>query len=132
MLQDIVVLAQLLAIPTVVPFIMETSNLYNIKPMEKHPKIIKRQRARLTEPKIDSTPMSESSFTGAEPPAQSAEPAPLEQFFESMEPYSPTESLPAVDRQPLPYYPAVFQWKEELREIRYESDFDVWDSCPYD
>ena len=100
--------------------------------MEKQPKIIKRRRAGITEPHTDSTPTSQSSFTRVEPPAESAEPAPLEQFFESSQPHLPIESLPAIDRQPLLYYPAIFQWKEELREIRYESDFDVWDSCPYD
>ncbi len=100
--------------------------------MEKQPKIIKRRRAGITEPHTDSTPTSQSSFTRVELPAESAEPAPLEQFFESSQPHLPIESLPAIDRQPLPYYPAIFQWKEELREIRYESDFDVWDSCPYD
>lgn len=100
--------------------------------MDEQPKIIKRRRAGITESKTDFTPISESSFTEVEPLAQSAESAPLEQFFEPVEPYLPAESLPPIDRQPLPYYPAVFQWKEELREIRYESDFDVWDSCPYD
>lgn len=100
--------------------------------MDKQPKIIKRRQAGITSPHTDSTSMGESSFTGVEPPAESAESTPLEQFFESSEPYLPAESLPAIDMQPLPYYPAIFQWKEESREIRYESDFDVWDSCPYD
>lgn len=101
--------------------------------MDKQPKIIKRQRARLTEPHTDSTPTSESSFAGASSNVESAEPTPLEQFFESVEPPMPTESSSAVDRKPsLSYYPAVSQWLDELREIRQEGDQDMWSSCPYD
>ena len=99
--------------------------------MEKQPKIIKRRRAGITEPHTDSTPTSQSSFTRVEPPAESAEPAPLEQFFESSQPHLPIESLPAIDRQPLLYYPAVSYWQDELGEIRQECDEDVWSSCPY-
>ena len=101
--------------------------------MDKHPKIIKRQRARLTEPHTGSAPTSESSFALSDQPTLSAEPADQEQFFESMEPSMPTESWSAVDRKPSPsYYPAVSQWLDELREIRQEGDLDVWSSCPYD
>jgi hypothetical protein len=103
--------------------------------MDLHPKIIKRQRARLTEPKIDSTPTSESSFVEVNEPAQSDEPADLEQLFESVEPPMLTESWQEVDRQPIQpiiYHPAASVWEAELREIRLESDLDVWESCPYD
>ena len=100
--------------------------------MDKHPKIVKRQRARLTQPHIDCTPTSESSFAGASSDVESAEPTPLEQFFESVEPPMPTESSSAVDRKPIRYYPAVSYWQDELREIRQECDEDLWESCPYD
>lgn len=105
--------------------------------MDIHPKIIKRQPARLTEPKIDSTPTSESLEVEASEPAQSAQPAHKQQFFESVEPYLPADSWSAIDRNPLPYYstvyyPAVSHWLDELREIRQECDRDVWESCPYD
>ena len=46
----------------------KTSNLCNITFMDKHPKIIKRQRARLTEPHTDSTPTSESFFALSDQP----------------------------------------------------------------
>ena len=78
----------------------KTSNLCNITFMDKHSKIIKRQRARLTEPHTNSTPTSESSFALSDQPTLSAEPADQEQFFESMEPPMLTESWSAVDRKP--------------------------------
>jgi hypothetical protein len=37
-----------------------------------------------------------------------------------VEPPTPTETSSAIDRKSLPYYPAVSQWLEELREIRQE------------
>ena len=100
--------------------------------MDKHPKIVKRQRARVIEPKADSVPTGESSFAQADKPAESAEPAVLEQPIESVEPPMLTQSWQAIDRKSLLYYPAVSQWLEELREIRQECEKDVWESCPYD
>ncbi len=55
--------------------------------MDLHPKIIKRQRASTIESKADSVPIDEPSFVEADEPAQSVEPADLEQLFESAEPY---------------------------------------------
>ena len=97
--------------------------------MDLHPKIIKRQRASTIKSKADSIPIDEPSFVQAD------EPADLEQLFESVEPPMLTESWQEVDRQPIQpiiYHPAASMWEAELREIRLESDLDVWESCPYD
>jgi hypothetical protein len=108
------------------------SNFSNMISMDKHPKIVKRQRARVIEPKTDFVPTSESSFAQADESVESAEPAVLEQPIESVKPPMLTESWQAIDRKPSLYYPAVSQWLEELREIRQECEKDVWESCPYD
>ena len=101
--------------------------------MDKHPKIVKRQRARLTQPHIDCTPTSESSFAGASSDVEPEELAELEQSGKFVEPPMAGESWSAIDRKPSPsYYLAVSQWEDELREIRQEGDKDVWESCPYD
>jgi hypothetical protein len=101
--------------------------------MDKHPKIVRRQRARSIESKTDSVPRSESSFARADESALSAELAEVEQSEKSVEPPMPGESWSAIDRKPSPsYYLAVSQWEDELREIRQEGDKDVWESCPYD
>lgn len=105
--------------------------------MNKQPKIVKRQQDRVIESKTDSVPTSESSFSKADESVESAEPAVLEQSFKSVEPQLPAGTDSAIDSSPLPYYPAVYSpafsvWSEELKEIRYEYDLDVWESCPYD
>lgn len=99
--------------------------------MDKHPKIVKRQRAKIIELKIDSMPTI-ASFSQADEAAESVEPAELKQSIESIKPPAPTESWSAIDRTPLGYYPAVSQWLEELREIRLDCDKGVWETCPYD
>jgi len=101
--------------------------------MDEQPKIVKRRRVRMIESKTDSDRASESSFAGASSDFESAELAEVEQLEKSVEPPMPGESWSAIDRKPSPtYYFAVSQWKEELREIRQESDLAVWSSCPYD
>lgn len=78
--------------------------------MDKYQKIIKRQRARLTEPHTNSVPMSESYEAGADLPVESAQPADLEQLFESVEPHLPADSWSAIDRKPSPsYYPSTLR-----------------------
>lgn len=101
--------------------------------MDKHPKIVKRQRAGVISSKTDSMATGESYEAGANESALSAQPAHKEQFFESVESHLPADSWSAIDRKPsLSYYPAVSVWLDELREIRQECDLDVWESCPYD
>lgn len=53
--------------------------------MDKYQKIIKRQRARLTEPHANSMPTSESYEAGVDEPVWLAEPADLEQPIQSVE-----------------------------------------------
>jgi hypothetical protein len=78
--------------------------------MDKHPQVVKRQRARSIESKTDSVPRSESSFAGADESDLSAELAELEQSGKFVEPPMPGESWSAIDRKPSPsYYPAVSQ-----------------------
>ena len=105
--------------------------------MDKHPKIVKRQRAGVISSKTSSMPTGESLEVEANESVESAQPAPMEQFFEPVEPHPQADTESAIDSSPLPYnpgayYPAVSHWFEELREISCESDLDVWESCPYD
>ena len=100
--------------------------------MDEQPKIVKRRRARSIESNTDSGRESESSFVQASLDFESAELTEVEQSSKSVEPPMPGESWSAIDRKPSSYYPAISQWKEELREIRQEGDKDVWESCPYD
>ena len=101
--------------------------------MDEQPKIVKRRRARSIESNTDFDRASESSFAPAFSDVEAAELADLEQSGKIVEPPMPGESWSAIDRKPSSsYYPAISQWKEELREIRQEGDKDVWESCPYD
>ena len=100
--------------------------------MDEQPKIVKRRRAKSIESKADSDRASESSFVQPDEPALSVKLADQEHSIESVEPPMLTESWSAIDRKPSSYYPAISQWKEDLREIRQEGDKDIWESCPYD
>lgn len=100
--------------------------------MDKHPKIIKHQCAGVISSKTDSMPTGKSYEAGANESVESAQPAVQEQFFESVESHLSADSCSEIDRKPSSYYPAVSMWLDELREIRQESDLDVWESCPYD
>ena len=101
--------------------------------MDEQPKIVKRRRARSIESKTESDMANESSFALPSSDVEPAELAEVEQSSKSVEPPMPGESWSAIDRKPSSsYYPAISQWKEELREIRQEGDKDVWESCPYD
>ena len=114
-------------------FYNEASNLSNIISMDEPPKIVKRRRARSIESNTDSGRESESSFVQTSLDFESAELAEVEQSGKFVEPPMSGESWSAIDRKPSSsYYPAISQWKEELREIRQEGDLDVWESCPYD
>ncbi len=124
---------QLLVALVVISSYNGASYFPNIIFMDEQPKIVKRRRARMIESKTDSDRVSESSLAGTSSDFESAELAELEQSEKSVEPPMPRESWSAIDRKPSPScYFAVSQWKEELREIRQESDLDVWSSCPYD
>lgn len=101
--------------------------------MDKHPKIIKRRRTRIIEPKADSMPIGESSVELADEPVESAEPAVLEQTIESLEALTPVEDCSASNAYPSPcIIPQFSQWHSELREIEWDLSKDIWESCPYD
>lgn len=100
--------------------------------MDKQPKIVKRQRARLIESKTDPMPIGESYEAQADESVSSAERAEIEQSIESVDSPLLGESWSAIDSSPLSNYPTVCVWQEELREIRWECDWEAWESCPYD
>ncbi len=124
---------QLLVALVVISSYNGASYFPNIIFMDEQPKIVKRRRARSIESNTDSDKASESSFAQASSDVEPAELADLEQSGKFVQPPMPGESWSAIDRKPSSsYYPAISQWKEELREIRQESDLDIWSSCPYD
>ncbi len=124
---------QLLAALVVISSYNGASYFSNIIFMDEQPKIVKRRRARSIESKTESDMANESSFALPDSDVEPTELAALEQSSKFVEPPMPGESWSAIDRKPSSsYYPAISQWKEDLREIRQESDLDVWESCPYD
>jgi hypothetical protein len=126
-------LKQLLAALVVISSYNGASYFPNIIFMDEQPKIVKRRRARSIESKTESDMANESSFALPNSDVEPAELAEVEQSGKFVEPPMPGESWSAIDRKPSSsYYPAISQWKEDLREIRQESDLDVWSSCPYD
>jgi hypothetical protein len=126
-------LKQLLAALVVISSYNGASYFPNIIFMDEQPKIVKRRRARSIESKTESDMANESSYALPDSDVEPAELAEVEQSGKFVEPPMPGESWSAIDRKPSSsYYPAISQWKEDLREIRQESDLDVWSSCPYD
>ncbi len=124
---------QLLAALVVISSYNGASYFPNIIFMDEQPKIVKRRRARSIESKTESDMANESSYALPDSDVEPAELAEVEQSGKFVEPPMPGESWSAIDRKPSSsYYPAISQWKEDLREIRQESDLDVWSSCPYD
>lgn len=100
--------------------------------MYKRQRLTKRQQAEPIESKSSSVPSRASSQAQ---PLGAVEPSPPHfphQSIESVEPLTPAEQWSALDTQPLPSFPALSQWQEELREIEQDCDKDVWESCPYD
>ena len=78
---------------------VNVENLHNMISMDKHPKTVKRQQAKIIELKTDSMPTS-ASFSQADEAAQSVEPAELKQSIEFIKPPAPTRSWSAIDRTP--------------------------------
>lgn len=95
---------------------------------------VKRQQAKTIESKTSSVPSRASDL--AQPLTDIELPRPdLEQSIESQstETSMPEHYLSDQGAHPLLNNAArISQWQEELREIRWELDLDVWESCPYD
>ena len=95
----------------------------------------KRQQAKVTESKPSFVPSRVSSQ--AQPPTNIELPPPdLEQSIESqpIETSMPAEHyLSDLGVHPLlNNAPQLSLWLDELREIEWELDKGVWESCPYD
>lgn len=95
----------------------------------------KRQEVKAIESKTSFVPPRASE--GAQPPRDVELPPPdLEQSIESqpIETSIPAEHyLSDLGVHPLlNNAPQLSLWQEELREIEWELNLDIWESCPYD
>jgi len=99
--------------------------------MEKYQKLIKRQRPEKTEESANSGLLA-STPAPADRPMKSSKASVEEQAIdETVEvPSSPERWEPLYVYTPnsLTYS----QWQQELREIEWEIENDIWESCPYD
>lgn len=102
--------------------------------MYKRQILTKRQQAKTVESKTSSVP-SRASFQ-AQPTIDIELPPPdLEQSieFQSTETSMPEHYLSDQGVHPLVNNAAkISQWHSQLREIEWDLNLDVWDSCPYD
>lgn len=94
---------------------------------------IKPQQPKALESKSSSVPSRASHL--AQPPTDAELPLPdLEQSIESVVSSTPAEHyLSDLGAHPLLNNAArISQWHSELREIEWELNKAVWESCPYD
>jgi hypothetical protein len=99
--------------------------------MEKYRKLIKRQRPEKIEESADSGARIPSLNQVTQPIKSPDAPALEQASDETAEvPSSPGrwEALNAYPSNSLTYS----QWQQELREIEWEIENEVWESCPYD
>jgi len=99
--------------------------------MEKYRKLIKRQRPEKSEESADSG-LPASTLAQADRPIESPKTPALEQALDET-----AEVRSSPERwEPLKVYPSnsltYSQWQQELREIEWEIENGVWESCPYD
>ena len=99
--------------------------------MEKYRKLIKRQRPEKTEESADSRARIPSLYQASQPIKSPEAPVGEQASDEIMEVPSSPERW-----EPLNVYPsnslAYSQWQQELREIEWEIENDIWEFCPYD
>ncbi len=99
--------------------------------MYKRPKTVKHQQLEGVESKTPSTPPKPSSLAQPTTSVELSEPLSPEQSIAFEEPPTETEAWEALYVPPLPNSPTLAEWQQELREIEWECDKDVWESCPY-
>ncbi len=99
--------------------------------MYKRPKTVKHQKPEGVESKTSSTPPKISSQAQPNTSVELSEPL-LEQSIAFEEPPTETEAWEALYVPPLPSSPTLTEWQQELREIEWDCEKDVWESCPYD
>jgi len=99
--------------------------------MEKYRKLIKRQQLEKSEESTDSRSRASSL-------AQNKQPI---KSLEAIAPEQAIDEIVAVSSsperwEPIEVYPSnsstYSQWQQELREIEWEIENDIWESCPYD
>ncbi|PSB59823.1 hypothetical protein C7B79_28070 [Chroococcidiopsis cubana CCALA 043] len=99
--------------------------------MEKYRKLVKRHRLEKVEESADSGLLA-STLAQANQPIKSPKAPAGEQASDEIVavPSSPDrwESLGVYPSNSSTYS----QWQQELREIEWEQENDVWESCPYD
>ncbi|URD53696.1 hypothetical protein [Chroococcidiopsis sp. CCNUC1] len=99
--------------------------------MEKYHKLIKRQRSAKSEESADSG-LPASTLAQAERPIKSPKAPDGEQEIDE------TAAVPSSPErwEPIEVYTpnslTYSQWQQELREIEWEIENEVWESCPYD
>ncbi len=100
--------------------------------MYKRPKTVKHQQLESVESKTPSTPPKTSSLAQPTTSVESSELPSLEQSIAFEEPPTRSEAWEALYVPPLPSSPTLAEWQQELREIEWDCDKEVWESCPYD
>jgi hypothetical protein len=99
--------------------------------MYNHSRIIRHQKAEDSESKPNPRPSQASSPVQPKDTTQSPKLPEVEQSIESVQLPTLAERWSALDAK-LPISFLDSQWQQELREIEWEHEKDVWESCPYD
>ncbi|PSB46816.1 hypothetical protein C7B80_11600 [Cyanosarcina cf. burmensis CCALA 770] len=99
--------------------------------MDKYRKLLKRQHLQKREKSVEAQKLEASSETLPSPPSESPAEAVWQPFRERAEVPSLPEGWEAIDVQPF-NSTSLSQWQQELREIEWEIENEVWESCPYD
>ena len=99
--------------------------------MEKYRKLIKRQRPEKTEESADSRARIPSLDQAAQPIKSPEAPVEEQASDETAEVPSSPERWEPIEVY-TPNSSTYSQWQQELREIEWEIENDIWESCPYD
>ncbi|OWY67752.1 hypothetical protein B7486_29570 [cyanobacterium TDX16] len=99
--------------------------------LEKYRKLVKRQRPEKSEETVSSD-LATSTPAQTDRPMKSSKATALEQAIDE------TAEVPSSPErwEPIEVYTpnssTHSQWQQELREIEWEIENDIWESCPYD
>lgn len=99
--------------------------------MYNYPKIIRHQKAAVSESKPNPRLSKASSSVHSTSATELPELPEVEQSIESVPMTTLAERWLALDAK-LSISSLDAQWQQELREIEWEHEKDVWESCPYD
>lgn len=99
--------------------------------MYNHSRIIRHQKAEVNESKPDLRPSTASSLAETTNAIELQKLPSVEQSIESTQVPTLGEHWEAVDAK-LSISFLDSQWQQELREIEWEHDKEIWESCLYD